>query len=72
VDSGLSMAEAQKGKSTEKNLFERIVSLNLMPAAPREVITKSDGVTIDDEAIVKNMTQFRNKTEKEGTIDVYW
>jgi hypothetical protein len=36
------------------------------------VITKSDGMTIDDESIVKNMTQFRNKTQKDGTIDVYW
>ena len=36
------------------------------------MITKSDGGTIDDEDIVKNMTQFRNKTQKEGTIDVYW
>jgi hypothetical protein len=29
-------------------------------------------MTIDDEAIVKNMTQFRGKSQKEGTIDVYW
>ena len=37
-----------------------------------QVITKSDGMTINDEEIVRNMTQFRNKTMKEGTIDVYW
>ena len=44
----------------------------LAPAVPKDFITKSDGITIDDEVIVKNMTQFRGKSQKEGTIDVYW
>jgi hypothetical protein len=71
------LADIEKCKSSpssseEKNIFEKIVHLNILPPPPREVLTKSDGVTIDDEAIVWNMTQFRSKHQKEGTIDVYW
>ncbi len=39
---------------------------------PKEVITVKEGLTIEDESIVKKMTQFRGKSQKEGTIDVYW
>jgi hypothetical protein len=70
------LADIEKCKSSssseEKNIFEKIVHLNILSPPPREVLTKSDGVTIDDEVIIWNMTQFRSKHQKEGTIDVYW
>jgi hypothetical protein len=75
VDSGLSISDLKKINLSEKNIFERMLSRSATsPAAlvPKDFITKSDGITIDDEVIVKNMTQFRGKSQKEGTIDVYW
>jgi hypothetical protein len=73
VDSGLSLADLQKIKSSDKNIFERFAQIKLAPTVEsKEVMTKSDGMTIDDESIVQKMTQFRGKSQKEGTIDVYW
>ena len=73
MDSGLSLADLQKMKSSDKNIFERITQIKLSPSGgSKEVLTKSDGMTIDDEAIVQKMTQFRGKSQKDGTIDVDW
>lgn len=44
VDSGLSMAEAQKGKAADKKFFERI-NFNLMPPAPKEVSHSSPSLS---------------------------
>ena len=41
MDSGLSLSDLQKAKSSEKNIFERITSLSLSPsAAAKNVLTK--------------------------------
>ena len=73
MDSGLSLSDLQKMKSSDKNIFERIAHIKLSPSGgSKEILTKSDGMTIDDEAIVQKMTQFRGKSQKDGTIDVYW
>ena len=67
VDSGLSITDSKR----EKTIFERILSKNEVVLRP-DVITVSDGVTIEDETIVRTMTQFRGKGQKEGPSDVYW
>jgi hypothetical protein len=74
VDSGLSISDLQKVNLSDRNLFERMMRRSPTPApsSSKEVLTKSDGITIDDETIVRNMTQFRGKSKKDGTIDVYW
>ena len=73
VDSGLSITELKRSSSSEKNIFERMMSRkDPNPGPPKEVWTVKEGFTIEDETVVKAMTQFRGKSAKEGTIDVYW
>ncbi len=76
VDSGLSISDLKKLNVSERSIFDKMMRRNATPMAKpaisKDVITGSDGITIDDEAIVKNMTQYRGKSVKEGTIDVYW
>ncbi len=76
MDSGLSISDLKKLNVSEKSIFDRVMRRNATPTAKpvisKDVITSSDGITIDDEAIVKKLTQYRGKSVKEGTIDVYW
>ena len=73
VDSGLSIADLKRIGSSEKNIFERMMTRkDPNPGPPKEVLTVKDGFTIEDESVVRAMTQFRGKHPKEGTIDVYW
>ena len=79
VDSGLSISDLKKVSTSERTVFERILRRNgatptVAPVvvASKDVLTSSDGLTIEDEAVVKSMTQFRGKSQKDGTIDVYW
>ena len=74
VDSGLSITDLKRSTSAEKNIFERMMisRKDPTPGPPKEVLTVKDGLTIEDEKVVKAMTQFRGKSPKEGTIDVYW
>ena len=76
MDSGLSISDLNKFNVSERSILDRMMRRNVTPTAKpaisKDVITGSDGIAIDDEAIVKNMTQYRGKSIKEGTIDVYW
>ena len=59
--------------SSNNSFIDKIMRKSHLKSSSEDVPTlvNSKG-TIDDEEIVRVMTQFRSKEQKNGTIDVYW